>query len=287
MAELFVPELHFGRNLDFDESVEVPFWGKRVGLYEDGHRTIIVAIDGACRGNGTARAKASIGVYFGQGNRSSNKSETLPRRDATSQRAELCAALRTVRFVHSSKRDPSVDVRTYPSRLIMKTDSDYLVKSMTDYIFKWETNDYTNVKGTVVQNADLFRALFKAIRRLKRDKLYTVAFWKVPRYENEDADRLANAALDLSTAPKWNYRLPDIRLVEAKYVSEKVWKWHARLGHLSLEELKRTVKSTNGMDVTEEQVQLEIDKGTRCFTCDPPQLMSPFIFASLAVAEPT
>lgn len=51
--------------------------------------------DGACRANGTARAKAGVGAYFGEGDRG-NVSEPLDGAVQTNQRAEMTGVLRAM-----------------------------------------------------------------------------------------------------------------------------------------------------------------------------------------------
>lgn len=79
--------------------------------------------------------------------------------------------------------------------LVVKSDSAYLVNSMTEYIDRWRKNGYKNVKGTAVANADLFMKIDKQINFLN-DLITTVSFWHVPRMRNREADSLAKDALD-------------------------------------------------------------------------------------------
>lgn len=53
---------------------------------------IVVAVDGACKGNGTPGARAAVGVFVGKGS-SYNKSVMLIEPAATKQIAELNAGI--------------------------------------------------------------------------------------------------------------------------------------------------------------------------------------------------
>ena len=64
-------------------------------------RTVVIFIDGACSGNGTSGAEAGIGVYFGP-NSPHNVSCSISGAQ-TSQRAELCAALRALEDAYIRK----------------------------------------------------------------------------------------------------------------------------------------------------------------------------------------
>jgi ribonuclease HI len=233
----FSPDDYVGRVLDNDESVEVPM-GPFTTLYNDESNTTIIAIDGACRDNGRSGARAALGVFFAAGSTRWNKSELLPERDVTSQRAELCAALRALRLVQDliSHEWYSSYTNSKPlKRVIIKSDSDYLVQSMTNYIIKWQGNGYTAASGQQVKNQDLFKEVLTVVENLGNQKNIQTLFWKVRRKLNADADRLANAALDAAAAPTWNYDASNARQGMTQHVSENVWRWHTRMGHQPLE----------------------------------------------------
>ncbi|KAI8954168.1 ribonuclease H-like domain-containing protein [Xylaria longipes] len=260
MAARFYPR-------DSDEPLEEPMAFSH--LSTDISHTLIVAVDGACRNNGQNNARAALGVYFNTGNRW-NKSEMLPLNDTTSQRAELCAALRALQTVNDFVADEwksSVSGGKKSKRVIVKSDSGYLVESMTEWIFKWRENGFINARSQPVHNQDLFKKLWDTIKCLDEQKKIKVYFWKVSRARNADADGLANAALDASQAPIWDYRNPPTRQKPDRDASGRVWLWHERLCHMPLRELQDLLKMSKGIDVTHEQIQAEIDEGVRCPSC--------------------
>ncbi|KAK7754122.1 hypothetical protein SLS62_003968 [Diatrype stigma] len=172
---------------------------------------IVIAVDGACRGNGMPWARAAYGVYFGP-DHWRNEGDTLNDgtvggggRNWTSQRAELWGALRALRIAQSlhsrwpvaSSDDDSDSDDEEPDleKVIIKADSEYLVKGMTSWVYKWMDNGWENCKGLPVVNADLFGKLVNQVRTLKGLGV-EVLFWKVPRAYNWQADELANDALD-------------------------------------------------------------------------------------------
>ena len=169
------------------------------GRYDTLHLgTIIIGTDGACRGNGTPRARASIGVVVGTQSRY-NLSELIDEGPYTNQRAELYAAFRALdQAATISTSDSLVDDEGEPAPLnavIIKSDSEYLVKGMTEWVRKWEDNGYLTAKGKPVGNADLFQQLVGMVQFLAAEGV-EVLFWHVPRKFNEEADELANRALD-------------------------------------------------------------------------------------------
>ena len=51
-------------------------------------------------------------------------------------------------------------------RVVVKSDSSYLVSAMTDWIYKWRNNGYINSRGLSVCNEDLFKQLDEAVDSL-------------------------------------------------------------------------------------------------------------------------
>ncbi|MCJ1384678.1 hypothetical protein MMC17_007796 [Xylographa soralifera] len=130
--------------------------------------SIFVAIDGACRGNGTPFAQSAIGVYFGKSSKY-NISSTILKVDTTNQIAELMACLTALRrIVGMNKANTTlIDGLDNPlSQVVIKTDSEYTVKGMTDWILKWRTNGYKNSNGGPVKNAGLFKAVDETVNQL-------------------------------------------------------------------------------------------------------------------------
>ena len=79
------------------------------------------------------------------------------------------------------------------AKVVIKADSAYLVKGMTEWIFNWRENGYTNAQDFPVFNADLFRSIDQQIIELNNAGV-EVLFWHVLRSRNKEADRLANDA---------------------------------------------------------------------------------------------
>ncbi|MCJ1387783.1 hypothetical protein MMC18_000626 [Xylographa bjoerkii] len=158
--------------------------------------SIFVAVDGACRGNGTPYARAAIGVYFAEFSEY-NVSVTIPG-EATNQVAELKACLIALRqIIRIKEADNILIAGTYHplSQVVIKSDSEYVVKGLTEWILKWRTHGFKNHKGVSVKNAGLFKTVDASVNELE-DLGVGVRFWHVFRDCNKEADRLANAAFD-------------------------------------------------------------------------------------------
>jgi ribonuclease HI len=190
-------------------------------------RSLVVHVDGACPGNGPNSTRSSIGVYFGHGS-SHNISRLLPESRPTNQTAELSAAIAALQHVRTSVRPQrEVMVRAGPPdgvqfhtlcrwedgkittpteclrnvwhfRLIIATDSAYLVNCLCQYRKDWtfnaQTQTYYTRNGKAVKNSALFAELVKEIDLISRVGVQ-VQWYFVPREFNKDADALANAAL--------------------------------------------------------------------------------------------
>ena len=153
---------------------------------------IVIAIDGACRGNGTAMAEGAIGIYFAEESEH-NVSERVVDMYSTSQKMELRACLRALKIAMRFKLD-GVEGLDGLSQVLIKADLEYVVKGMTEWIFKWRENGYRTAKGQHVTNMELFKAIDYEIDELFRIGVIVV-FWYVPRAKNKEADALCNAAL--------------------------------------------------------------------------------------------
>ncbi|KAJ5092113.1 hypothetical protein NUU61_006983 [Penicillium alfredii] len=81
------------------------------------------------------------------------------------------------------------------NQLVSKSDSEYLVRGITDWISKWKNNGWLYCKRQPVAKAPLFKLIELYIGRLERGKKVVVKFWMVPRAQNKEANCLAKMAL--------------------------------------------------------------------------------------------
>ncbi|PVH83507.1 ribonuclease H-like protein [Cadophora sp. DSE1049] len=163
------------------------------------HRNcIIVAVDGACRGNGNGQTntRSATGICFGADSRY-NLGLVMSAADVkTNQVAELHVGIEALRTVINLVQGMDRQVEEVQlEQVVLKSDSEYLVKGVTEWVDKWERNGWRTAKGGPVVNERLFnevRGLIKELAGLGVE----VLFWHVRREENSEADRLANGALD-------------------------------------------------------------------------------------------
>lgn len=110
------------------------------------HNYRLVFTDGACRNNGQMGATAGIGIAYGTDEQSqisipiTDEEDDFPRR--TSQRTELLAALTGLQYVCEPVCS-LVHGRGDPNRsLIIASDSEYVVKGMTEWLPRWKVSIY-------------------------------------------------------------------------------------------------------------------------------------------------
>ncbi|KAA8900918.1 ribonuclease H-like domain-containing protein, partial [Sphaerosporella brunnea] len=149
-----------------------------------------IHVDGACVNNGSSTARASAGVCFGE-NSQYNWAGVLDsnKHPQTNQSAELFAALRALRIV-KLHRVAGHKVWRKARKVIIITDSAYVVNGTTKWINGWKNNGFINSKGASVVNARKFKQLDALISELELEGV-EVLFWRVDRQYNQDADRLA------------------------------------------------------------------------------------------------
>jgi len=124
--------------------------------------------DGSSIGNGSDRARAGAGVWFGPKDRR-NVSERLPGERQTNQRAEIYAAIRAI---EAGGRE-------------IRTDSKYVVKAVDEWIPRsggWLERDFDGVA-----NADLFRRLWALVEK------HGPRFVHVPGHANIEGNERADA----------------------------------------------------------------------------------------------
>ncbi|OAL53774.1 ribonuclease H-like protein [Pyrenochaeta sp. DS3sAY3a] len=162
------------------------------------HHFRVVFIDGACTNNGHPEAKAGMGFAYGADDAQQKAvpiTEMVDKSPVRSnQRAELLAAVIGVqlctRFLEMRSQDHGGDEDKV---WIIATDSEYVVKGITEWLPTWKSNNWRTSKGTTPANLDLFCALDRLVTK-HETKDGTIGFWHVPREHNKVADRLAKEA---------------------------------------------------------------------------------------------
>ncbi|KAK8848652.1 ribonuclease H-like protein [Apiospora arundinis] len=169
--------------------------------------SVIIAVDGACPGNGTDQAtKSSGGVYLGDLEGHATKWRNIafrlpdhPDYPHTNQRAELAAAWAGVscgmRFANEGGQwEPKSEYPRRAQHIVIKSDSAYLVESITQHLPRWRSDGWRTSSGEPVANKPIWQLLAGCLDEFDK-KGVGIHFWHVPRELNKEADRLAQLGL--------------------------------------------------------------------------------------------
>lgn len=190
-AEAFVKYGNCGPPVDERVGVAVPgpvaARSKTGETLEETENTLIVFTDGSCLRQGTPQASAGIGVVFPFHHR--QLSEPLRERP-TNNRAELVAILRS--FTIADEIDPS-----RRKTLVIYTDSEYSLKTMTRWIKSWKVKGWKRSNGEPVLNVDILEKIDQAMHKRRIEMVHVRAHTgkqdPIHRW-NDVADRLAQDA---------------------------------------------------------------------------------------------
>jgi ribonuclease HI len=148
-------------------------------------KTITIFTDGSAFNNGKSNCTGGIGVFFGDTD-IRNISELLEIDKVTNNKCELIACIRAIEQIKN----------IYLFNLIIFTDSEYLIKSITLWYDNWEKKKFSGVK-----NIDLIKLLHKYYKQYNIKLEHVKAHKKKPInatsieyfkwYGNMMADKLA------------------------------------------------------------------------------------------------
>ncbi|KAI1752352.1 hypothetical protein F4782DRAFT_530607 [Xylaria castorea] len=180
-------------------------------IHSGTRRSLIVFTDGVCPSNGMSSAvNASIGVHFGPQSEYNISGRVNSDSISTNQAAEIVAAIEALRQVLQnieparrvmirglSPQAGENELRNVKRfRLIVVTDSSYVVECMSKHIENWsmENGIYRNEQDVAVHNSDGFAKLTHEVQELSMVGVQVV-WYHVPREFNKEAGALAQLAL--------------------------------------------------------------------------------------------
>lgn len=140
-------------------------------------KNIELFTDGACKGNPGPGGWGAL-LRFGGIEKSLYGGEA----DTTNNRMELTAAIEGLKALKE------------PCKVVLVTDSQYVLKGVTEWLAGWKRNGWKTAAKQPVKNADLWQLLDEQAQRHKIN-------WKWVRghtghRENEIADSLANRGIE-------------------------------------------------------------------------------------------
>lgn len=149
--------------------------------------TFIVYTDGACKHNGSDKAKAGIGVYFNKHNSVNipNVSERLTTVKQTNNVAELTAILRALELCYR---------HNIKNKILIYTDSDYSMKCITIWYPQWKKENKMKDRKNINILKKIDRYYENLDVKFKHIRSHT-GLTDIHSKGNEMADRLAVQSL--------------------------------------------------------------------------------------------
>lgn len=173
----------------------------------DDKRRFLIYTDGCCLEQGKLTARAGCAFVYHSATtqfprmgsctfRLEGAGPTGQIHPQTSIRAELRAAIACLQFRVWNEEGAS--------SLVIATDSEYVVKGMTDWIGLWLKNGWKTSAKRPVANKDLWQLLLEEVT--KREELgFRIFFWLIPKSINSLAYELARkAAIEDTTAREFS-----------------------------------------------------------------------------------
>ncbi len=139
-------------------------------------RVVEIFVDGACRGN---PGPGGYGIILRYQGKTKEISGCHPK--TTNNRMELTAVIKAL---ESLRR---------PSRVKLFTDSNYVVKGMTEWLPGWIQRGWQNSKKKAVLNRDLWEKLAALAKKHRVEWIWVRGHAGHP--ENERCDKLARQAI--------------------------------------------------------------------------------------------
>jgi ribonuclease HI len=172
--DIFTPAVHSG-------TVPAARW-----IYTDNEAkpSVYIFTDGASPGNGQPGVRAGCGIVYSplQPGISFPLEHSPDGYAPTSNRAELRAVI------------GALTMRYWPGegffRLVIGTDSEYVIKGVSEWCQKWKENGWKTASGTSVKNPDLWKILLEKIEEFEGDG-FSVQFFQLKREWNSAADSCA------------------------------------------------------------------------------------------------
>lgn len=161
-------------------------------------RSVVIAVDGAARNNSNTDpdSRGAWGVYWGNLSASNRHGLLDPNVPQTSIRAELEAVHQALLMIQHRRNNGDLEGW---KQFIIKLDADYVKKVFDEYVWQWERRSWKKSDGKTPAHLPLIQEIHSMICDV--EKQGALRFWRVGREWNQDADLLANSALDNANNP--------------------------------------------------------------------------------------
>ncbi|SCV38996.1 uncharacterized protein FFB14_07067 [Fusarium fujikuroi] len=176
----------------------------------DDPESLLIYTDGACLGNGQVEPKGGWAFVFGpqEPNTTTSVNERLENQgplgdyaNPTSNRAELRAIIGALRYRNWASEGFTT--------LVLATDSEYVVKGVTEWIRAWLRRGWRKSDGAVVSNVHMWQVFLGEVERW-HEYAVKIQLWKVPREWNTEVDLLAKEGAQLDEELTCEERLGNV-----------------------------------------------------------------------------
>lgn len=115
---------------------------------------ITIYTDGSCINNGKKDPYGAIGVFYGE-NDQRNCGMAITDGKITNQTMELLACIEALSNIETN------DI------IYLYTDSQYVIRSMTEWVKKWESNNWLGANNKPIENLDIIKSLNELVKSKK------------------------------------------------------------------------------------------------------------------------
>ena len=142
-----------------------------------------VFTDGSVSNNGRNNCKGGIGIYFSDNNLDNVKCKlNIPK--ITNNICELLAGKEAINIIINKKKFLENIENKIKNKIIIYTDSCYLINCITLWYRTWQKNNWKNSKKEPVKNIEIIHKLREYYLKYDIDFRFVKAHQKKPKDEN-------------------------------------------------------------------------------------------------------
>lgn len=179
----------FHKRIHGTQEIECPDSGLR--RLESDSSSLVVAVDGVCRGNGQVGAQAGYGVWFSHDRVDLNTQGTVP---IISPQTNQCAYLYGMKEALDIIQELMIAGEDL-THVVIQTNSRYLLNGLSRDVWKWRVNGYKAANRQPVVHGRMFKFLHERVELLEKEYRIVVSFCFVQKEDNTEANGLAQASL--------------------------------------------------------------------------------------------
>ena len=146
-------------------------------------REIVVFTDGSAINNGSKNAKGGVGVFFADNDpRNISKSIVNSNSNGNSKNKVTNNICELIGVILAIEKIVATEPTMSKLRIVLMTDSEYIVKSVLKYSINWRKNGYKNKQGKPIKNILLMKKVIELVEK------YNVKLHHCPAHRTEPKD---------------------------------------------------------------------------------------------------